>query len=195
MSDLARSKDGDISCAGMCTWKRRIDWNDERTALLTKLWAAGASASVIASRLGDDVSRNAVIGKVHRLGLPGRHTTSRRPKPRLSQSCGGAVPRPAPLGSNQPVRSIHGLAPQPGALPASALRIVRCSDEQPEAAPGVSLFDLKESMCRWPEGDPKDDDFHFCGKHAEDGQSYCDLHRRLAVMTDNKSQRRRIDRG
>ena len=179
----------------MYVWKRRIDWNDERTALLTKLWAEGASASVIASRLGDDVSRNAVIGKVHRLGLPGRHTASRRPKPRLPQSCGGAVPRPAPLGSNQPVCSIHDLAPQSGALPAPTLRIVRCSDEQHEAAPGVSLFDLKESMCRWPEGDPKDDGFHFCGQYAEDGQSYCARHGRLAVQTDHKSQKRRTARG
>jgi GcrA cell cycle regulator len=58
-------------------------WNDERIDLLKKLWAEGLSASGIASRLGD-VSRNAVIGKVHRLGLPGRRTTSRSNKTRTS---------------------------------------------------------------------------------------------------------------
>jgi len=51
-------------------------WNDERVELLKKLWADGLSASQIAGRLGG-VTRNAVIGKVHRLGLSGRATTSR----------------------------------------------------------------------------------------------------------------------
>ena len=50
-------------------------WNDERVELLKKLWADGLSASQIASRLGG-VTRNAVIGKVHRLGLSGRATSS-----------------------------------------------------------------------------------------------------------------------
>ncbi|MGZ5850479.1 MAG: GcrA family cell cycle regulator, partial [Methyloceanibacter sp.] len=56
-------------------------WNDERVELLKKLWAEGLSASQIASRLGG-VTRNAVIGKVHRLGLSGRATSSRSASPR-----------------------------------------------------------------------------------------------------------------
>src|ERR1700741_106941 len=55
---------------------RAMAWNDERVDLLKKLWADGLSASQIAGRLGG-VTRNAVIGKVHRLGLSGRATTSR----------------------------------------------------------------------------------------------------------------------
>ena len=58
-----------------------MGWTDERVALLTKLWADGLSASQIAAELGG-ITRNAVIGKVHRLGLAGRKTTSRKPLPR-----------------------------------------------------------------------------------------------------------------
>ena len=64
-----------------------MGWNDERVEQLKKLWSEGLSASQIASRLGG-VTRNAVIGKVHRLGLSGRATTSRmkshRPRPRAA---------------------------------------------------------------------------------------------------------------
>src|SRR6516164_9885922 len=56
-------------------------WNDERVELLKKLWSDGLSASQIAGRLGG-VTRNAVIGKVHRLGLSGRATSSRSSSPR-----------------------------------------------------------------------------------------------------------------
>ena len=67
-------------------------WTDERVELLKKLWAEGLSASQIAGRLGS-VTRNAVIGKVHRLGLSGRATTSRmkshRPRPRMCSKAHG----------------------------------------------------------------------------------------------------------
>ena len=56
-------------------------WTDERVELLKKLWAEGLSASQIAGRLGG-ATRNAVIGKVHRLGLSGRATSSRSSSPR-----------------------------------------------------------------------------------------------------------------
>ena len=70
-------------------------WTDERVEQLKKLWAEGLSASQIAGRLGG-VTRNAVIGKVHRLGLSGRATTSRmkshRTRPRAA-AAGGALQR------------------------------------------------------------------------------------------------------
>src|SRR3972149_3775965 len=68
-------------------------WTDERVELLKKLWAEGLSASQIAARLGG-VTRNAVIGKVHRLGLSGRATSSRSSSPRPRRA---PVPRAGPL--------------------------------------------------------------------------------------------------
>ena len=63
-------------------------WSEDRVETLKKLWEQGLSASQIATQLGMGVTRNAVIGKVHRLGLSGRATTSRmkshRPRPRMA---------------------------------------------------------------------------------------------------------------
>src|SRR5262245_65830850 len=84
-------------------------WNDERVELLKKLWADGLSASQIAGRLGG-VTRNAVIGKVHRLGLSGRATTSRmkshRPRVRTQATKRLMKPRFANVG-NPALRNLY----------------------------------------------------------------------------------------
>jgi GcrA cell cycle regulator len=162
----------------------KMSWSEERIALLTELWAEGLSASKIAGRLGD-ISRNAVIGKVHRIGLPGRKTTSRKRKPRPPQAGGRAISRPASPRSDQPVCSVLGpLALKPNAQPTPSpkplLQIVRQPNELPDAAPGVKLLDLEENMCRWPKGDPKDSNFQFCGRRNAEGLSYCAHHARQA---------------
>jgi GcrA cell cycle regulator len=74
-----------------------MGWTEERVSELKKLWAEGHSASQIAKKLGA-VTRNAVIGKVHRLGLSGRATPSRPVKrpPRLARPKPAPVPRQAP---------------------------------------------------------------------------------------------------
>jgi GcrA cell cycle regulator len=163
---------------------RTMVWNDERINLLKKLWAEGLSASGIASRLGD-VSRNAVIGKVHRLGLPGRRPTSRSNKARTSTK----KERTTLPSSARPAR--RSICPVQGALalrrvqetkpaPKPRLVIVTEPEREFEIAAGVKLLDLDEHMCRWPEGDPKAGDFHFCGRRSAEGLSYCARHARLA---------------
>jgi GcrA cell cycle regulator len=161
----------------------KMSWSKERVALLTELWAEGLSASLIASRLGG-VTRNAVIGKVHRLGFPGRIATTRKHKPHSSRSGGHATPRAAPPQS-KPVCSIHSalaLKPcgQPPPPPTPLLQIVRQADRRPDDGPGVRLLDLDAGMCRWPKGHPRDGPFRFCGRGAAEGQSYCARHARLA---------------
>jgi GcrA cell cycle regulator len=164
-------------------------WNDERVELLKKLWAEGLSASQIANRLGD-VTRNAVIGKVHRLGLSGRVTTSRLRKSRPANAPAKVAPVPP-----RPPRvqfAVHGNAALKPVFveherAAVALAVVQpqAEEPEPEAAPtlaGVSLLDLKESMCRWPIGDPQDADFHFCGARRADGLPYCERHARVAFQ-------------
>ena len=73
-----------------------MSWTDERVEQLKQLWAEGLSASQIARQLGG-VTRNAVIGKVHRLGLAGRATPARAERPRLQVARRPARPRPAPV--------------------------------------------------------------------------------------------------
>ena len=125
-------------------------WNDERVELLKKLWADGLSASQIASRLGG-VTRNAVIGKVHRLGLSGRATSSR-----------SSSPRPRRVQAPRQHRAPSLLFGTRGNV---ALKPAYEEEIEPQPAPIEELYippeeratilTLKESMCRWPIGDPR----------------------------------------
>ncbi len=160
-----------------------MGWTEERVELLKKLWADGLSASQIAGRLGD-VTRNAVIGKVHRLGLAGRATTSRvrsaRPRNRMSH---------LPLRPTRVQYRTHGNAAlkpvfSPIEKPMVALSVVPSiveEDDQP-APMKVPLLDLRECSCRWPIGDPQDDNFYFCGHRKQPGSAYCEHHSRIAFQ-------------
>src|SRR5689334_13015943 len=130
-----------------------MGWTDERVELLKKLWAEGLSASQIAQRLGG-VTRNAVIGKVHRLGLAGRATTSRRAAPRRSHS-NLRVPRTAG-------RIFHHKRAKPtqqNRLVAGPNRLATPPELGPAPSIPVTVETLTSLTCRWPEGDPKASDF------------------------------------
>lgn len=167
-----------------------MGWTEERVELLKKLWAEGFSASQIASRLGE-VSRNAVIGKVHRLGLAGRATTcqprSVRPRNRISH-----LPiRPTRVQYRTRGSGALKVMFIPMEQPARALALVPTFIEETNipAALRIDLLDLKECMCRWPVGDPKGENFHFCGRQKSDGVSYCEHHTRLAFRPVSRRKR------
>ncbi len=152
-------------------------WTEERVELLKKLWAEGLSASQIAGRLGG-VTRNAVIGKVHRLGLAGRATSSRSSAPRPRRT---HVPR-----ANRAPSLMF------GTRGATALKPHYEAEQDAEPAPLVelviplseraSIMTLKESMCRWPIGDPGEPEFHFCGRKKCGTLPYCEHHARMAYQ-------------
>jgi len=151
-----------------------MTWTDDRITTLNQLWSAGFSASQIAQRLGG-VTRNAVIGKVHRLGLAGRATTSRhlrsRPKHVSKPRCRRAVR----LRSARPIFLIQGNR-------APAKPKVRAL---PELGPAPLIPSRVQTLtaltCRWPEGDPKTSEFHFCGRRKTQLEiPYCDRHRAIA---------------
>jgi len=110
-------------------------WTDEQVELLKALWGEKKPASEIAQILGEDISRNAVIGKAHRIGLPGR---------------------PSPIKKINDTRR-------------GGLQV------------------LNERMCRWPFGDPKKPDFHFCGKTVDVSTTYCAEHRAIAYQPPRRS--------
>lgn len=172
-----------------------MSWTDERVDTLKKLWAEGLSASQIANRLGG-VTRNAVIGKVHRLGLSGRTTTSRvktqrtrrRTAPRATGGGGGG-------GGVQTFRT-HGnvaLKAYYEADPDAEVQVAPASVEELiiPISERASILSLKESMCRWPIGDPGDSEFHFCGRHSDHGTPYCEHHSRVAYQPPNSRKRER----
>lgn len=161
-------------------------WTEERVELLKKLWNDGLSASQIAGELGG-VTRNAVIGKVHRLGLSGRAKTP---------AAAGTAPR-SPARKPTPRSPSHPMVAQPGltrGANALAPQFAPQMEAQAEPAPTpsedvvvpfserVTIMDLREYMCRWPMGDPTTPEFRFCGARSHTGMPYCTHHSRIAYQ-------------
>ncbi len=191
-----------------------MSWTDERVEKLKELWGEGMSASQIAKVLGG-VTRNAVIGKVHRLGLSNRgpaaagEDTKETPAPKAKAAKPAAKPAAA-AEKPQPAPVPEEAAPAP--LPAPVARrtppVIR--DATQPRAPGaptpeeeaaratlaeiekiakrIDLLDLTERTCKWPIGDPTEDDFAFCGLEAVPGKPYCQYH--VAVAFQPMSSRR-----
>jgi GcrA cell cycle regulator len=151
-----------------------MTWTNDRITTLNELWSAGFSASQIAQRLGG-VTRNAVIGKVHRLGLAGRATTSRH---RRSSPRRASVPRVGRGIARRPARSAFRIRSHR----APTKPKIRALPELGPAPPSpVTVQTLTGLTCRWPEGDPKAADFHFCGRRKTRGEGpYCDHHLAIA---------------
>ncbi len=146
-----------------------MGWTDERVELLKKLWQDGLSASQIAKQLGG-VTRNAVIGKVHRLGLSGRATPS---KPQRTVF---KAPRPARVVTSTP--SAPRRLAEPSHHHHHAPAPVRLLDEAPGTA---TVLTLGAHMCKWPIGDPALDNFTFCGRRTDEGP-YCHEHAQVAYQ-------------
>lgn len=154
-----------------------MGWTEERVTLLRKLWAEGLSASQIAKQLGG-VTRNAVIGKVHRLGLAGRATPSR--------------PAKRPVRASRP-RVIGPSAPR--LRPASTMPSVVIPDLEPlkmEDGRAATVLTLNEAMCKFPIGDPTNSSFAFCGRASTCGP-YCQDHARLAYQPSQARKRRQSE--
>jgi GcrA cell cycle regulator len=150
-----------------------MGWTDERVETLKTLWLDGLSASQIAKQLGG-VTRNAVIGKVHRLGLSGRATPSQPAKATFKP------PRPARPISAAPPLARRPAAPQPEAhRPAPAPEPLPDRIEEPG---GATVLTLGRHMCKWPIGDPSSTEFTFCGRRSADERPYCVEHAKLAYQ-------------
>jgi GcrA cell cycle regulator len=117
-------------------------WTDEKITRLKKLWSEGLTTGEIGKRLG--VSKNAVVGKAHRLGLKGRPS---------------------------PIKRQH--------------KAVEVKKEAPRI---FTLTDLSAQTCRWPIGDPKHENFRFCGKPVYAGKPYCSEHCATAYVGSGKSR-------
>jgi GcrA cell cycle regulator len=195
-----------------------MSWTDERVETLKRMWGEGQSASQIAKELGG-VTRNAVIGKVHRLGLSNRAggteeeveapqvAAAAPPKPEAVRPEPAAPraepPRPAPAQA-APVSNVTPLPIRKAIIPAGqplppqpslneispeALASVR---EVEKRARKLTLMELTERTCKWPIGDPATDDFWFCGLPSLPGKPYCEAHVGVAFqpMSARRDRRR-----
>ena len=196
-----------------------MSWTEERVETLKKMWAEGQSASQIAKELGG-VTRNAVIGKVHRLGLSNRATAGaatkekaakadaapkpKAAKPAAPKAAPAAAPKPAPAPAaeaptpavatpmrKQIIPAGQPLPPQPSANEISPEALAKVNEVEKQAKK-LTLMELTERTCKWPIGDPSSDDFWFCGLSVQQGKPYCEAHVGVAFqpMSSRRDRRR-----
>ncbi|MGO9547084.1 MAG: GcrA family cell cycle regulator [Rhodomicrobium sp.] len=152
-----------------------MPWTDDRVATLKQLWNDGESASAIAQTIGE-VTRNAVIGKVHRLGLAGRATTARKPRTQRTLSL---FPERAPSRRRSLPRARKSYR---GRSVAREKRPLILPELGPPPDFAVTVQTLTALSCRWPIGDPKLPGFHFCGRFTAPACPYCSHHAGLAYQ-------------
>jgi len=143
-----------------------MSWTDDRVALLKKLWGEGKTAAEIAKELGG-VTRNAVIGKAHRLKL------SSRVSPIQQNKKVAAPKREAAPAQNNERKTVRPRVP---------------AYTEDENRPRVPLSELKAGECRWPIGDPRDKNFGFCGCKALPGLPYCMEHAQIAYQPATRNR-------
>ncbi|MEP3280223.1 MAG: GcrA family cell cycle regulator [Stappiaceae bacterium] len=173
-----------------------MSWTTERVDLLKKLWSDGLSASQIAAELGG-VTRNAVIGKVHRLGLSGRaKSASTAAKPRRTRTAGSPTTSSRPSAPKAPTIGATALKIEPEAMPMATPAPLPVEELVIPISERASIMELNERTCKWPIGDPSTDDFYFCGRSSEGGVPYCPHHCKVAYQPINDRRReRRVARG
>jgi len=132
-----------------------MSWTNEKVEKLRELWKKGHTASQIAEVLGD-TTRNAVIGKAHRLNLEGR-APSKGSRNTISRGEKSAKRGPAPTSRKAKFQSI-------------------LLDKNFEPENPKSLENLTDETCKWPIGHPNEEKFYFCGRKPEGEFPYCKLH-------------------
>ena len=145
-----------------------MSWTHERIEHLKKLWEAGHTASNIATELGG-ITRNAVIGKAHRLGLSGRMKSK-------SKASSVSIVRRKKMPANR------------------NSKIIELTTSVSEPMNPISFAGIKDGLCRWPLGEPEDLDFKFCGRSSNDGVVYCDEHHSLAYQPLSQTRQKRTNR-
>lgn len=158
-------------------------WTQKEDALLTELWAKGLSATQIMAMMPRPMTRNAVIGRISRLQLPGRTT-----KVRARSSASNLPLRPTRRQSVLKTGQGKALTPPATKLLQTLAAEMRAAIEAPKSqieitvSLGVALLDLPPNGCRWPVNQaPRGEEHLFCGELRLEGKSYCRKHHALSV--------------
>ena len=149
-----------------------MSWTDDRVSILKKLWGDGHTAAEIAKQLGG-VTRNAVIGKAHRLKLSNRVSPIQQNK--------------KPANKNTQRKPVEKAKVTPAIVVEKIARSPVKADVVSSGA-SYSLMDLKPRMCRWPSGDPREEDFGFCGDETISGIPYCEEHAKVAYQAATRNR-------
>ena len=150
----------------------KMSWNSEREAKLRELWKNGHSASQIASMLGD-TTRNAVIGKAHRLNLESRGTSKKSSHKIKTENSTRSEVKVQKLGRKARFKAL--------------LLDKNFEQENPK-----KLEELTDKTCRWPIGHPYEEKFYFCGRKPMEKFPYCKLHVLYAFQPKNAKEEDQI---
>ena len=142
-----------------------MSWTDEKVTKLKELWGKGNTASQIAEILGG-VTRNAVIGKAHRLNLSGKIVAKKR----------------SSIQKNNKTKYLSNKKVRKGKFKSLVIE----KDFEPENP--KQLEELDENSCKWPIGHPNEKNFYFCGRTSLKDFSYCKLHLLYAFQPKNKKE-------
>ncbi len=148
-------------------------WTDEAVEELKKMWDRGMTTGQIAKAL--NVTKNSIIGKVHRLCL------TARPSP-IKKSSTPKIDKKAPS-TEKTTKNEKNTALSVGKQFCDSKEAIEVTFNEET---NISLVKLDNHTCRWPLGDPRDDDFCFCGRHVRTGQTYCDEHASVAYVKPGK---------
>jgi GcrA cell cycle regulator len=146
-----------------------MSWTEEKVNKLKELWGKGNTASQIAEIIGD-ISRNAVIGKAHRLNLSAKiKARSTSPNQNFQNNIGEGPSKGKGKGRKSKFKSL----------------IIE-KDFEPENP--KKLEELDEDSCKWPIGHPEEETFYFCGRSSLKDFSYCKLHLLYAYQPKGKKE-------
>ena len=146
-----------------------MSWTKEREERLKKLWEKGCTASQIAEMLGGGTTRNAVIGKAHRLKLAARVTSKQYKSPKKQDAASNLNKQEGYISRKSRFKSL-------------------LLDKNFEAENPKKLEELGDKNCRWPIGHPDEENFYFCGRSPVESFSYCKLHVLYAFQPKNQKE-------
>ena len=146
-----------------------MSWTEEREQKLRELWGKGYTASQIAEMLGGDTTRNAVIGKAHRLKLAARAASKQSKSPKKQDAASGLNKQERYISRKSRFKSL-------------------LLDKNFEVENPKKLEELSDKNCRWPIGHPDEENFYFCGRNPVEGFSYCKLHVLYAFQPKNQKE-------
>lgn len=155
-------------------------WTDKMVEDLKIMWKQGLTTGEIGKRLG--VSKNSIVGKVHRLQLDARPSPIKKKEeePQITEE----IQAKEPEIKSKPDKKVA--EPEVKVVEKTAPKTISPAPIEKKTNGYVRLTDLDNHTCRWPIGDPKDENFHFCGKKVRIGQTYCEEHSALAYVKPTK---------
>ena len=158
-------------------------WTTDMIDNLKKLWKKGLTTNEIAKELG--VSKNSIVGKVHRLNLTSRPSPIKKKDDEFDTAVVSTSEEPEV--EKKPAKSAKKAQKEPEIIQQVDIQTIEITAPvAPKNKRGIKLSELDSHTCRWPIGDPKDDGFCFCGAKVRTGQTYCDEHAAIAYVKPGK---------